>query len=179
MSTFKNISNGALYIQGFLRQGDGTLGVGAQVYIEPGETFDGSNYYKRFTYTGMIESGISQSMAKNEAVLSIEVDDGLPFSENLSAPNNPRVYHVEVEDETPEELDFLSDLGGSAEFMTIETDGDISVYINGNDNARIDISANSQYSFTYGELLIDSVIITNRTSGSSTSDVQVIVANSI
>ena len=58
MSTFQNISNGVLYVQGFLRQGDGTLGVGAQVYVESGETFTGSNYYKRFTYAGMIADGI-------------------------------------------------------------------------------------------------------------------------
>lgn len=177
MSTFKNISNGALYIQGFLRQGDGTLGVGAQVYIEPGETFDGSNYYKRFTYDGMIASGVSSTMAANESILSLIADDGLPFSDITGAPNNPRVYHPVIVDDSSWELDFVSDLGGSAEFMTVETDGDISVYLNGNENSRIDIDANSLYSFAYGELIIDSIIVTNRTSGSASTNVQIIVAN--
>ena len=179
MSTFRNIANGVLYVQGFLRQGDGTLGVGAQVYIEPNETFVGSNYYKRFTYDGMIADGVDATVAANEAILVTTVDDGLPFSETLTAPNNPRVYHTTVTGGAAEELDFLTDLGGPAEFMTVETDGDLSVYLNGDTDARIDIDASSSYSFTNGELLINTITITNRTSGAGSTTVQTIVANSI
>jgi len=179
MSTFRNISNGVLYVQGFLRQGDGTLGVGAQVYIDAGETFSGSNYYKRFTYDGMIANGVDATVAANEAILLVTVDDGLPFSETLTAPNNPRVYHTVVVGGAAQELDFVTDLGGPAEFMTVETDGDLSIYLNGDTDARIDIDANSSYSFAYGELLINTLTITNRTSGGGTTNVQTIVANSI
>ena len=179
MSTFQNISNGVLYVQGFLRQGDGTLGVGAQVYVEIGGTFTGSNYYKRFTYVGMIADGVTETIAANEAILLTTVDDGLPFSDHLLAPNNPLVYHSTVTGAGSVELDFATDLGSPAEFMTIETDGNISVFLNGETDARIDIDADSSYSFANGELIINSVTITNQSSGQTTSTIQTIVANSI
>ena len=120
MSVFKNISSGILYVQGFLREGDGTLGAGAIKYINPSETFTGSNYYKRFTYQVLIDSGVEESRAADEAILELITDDGLPFSENFTnIPNYPKVYHELIGAGDSVKLDFFKDLNGPALFMTI------------------------------------------------------------
>ena len=177
MSTYLNLSNGALWIQGILRNGeDGAIGAGAMKEVKKGDSFTGSNYYDRFTYAGMISSGIDAVRAAEEAILLKTVDDGIPFSEEFSdTPNNPLVYHESIHAGTSAILDFETDLGSPALFMTIETNHDISVYLNGLSDARLDISANTSFGFQRGELLVSTITISNTSSGASTATVQVIV----
>ena len=179
MSTFQNVSGGTLWIQGFLRNGEnGTMGVGAETYVSPGSTFTGSNYFKRFTYTGMIAVGMSAERAADEAILLVTVDDGLPFTDTaINVPNNPKVYHETIAAGASVILDFETDLGGPALFTTLETDEAVSVYLNGATNARVDVAANSTVSLNVNELLLDSITISNLISGSSPATVQVIAAN--
>lgn len=178
MSTFRNVSPGTLFIQGFLRDGAGTLGVGATKYVNAGETFDGSNYYYRFTREGMIANGIDAVRADQEAILVRTVDDGIPFSDSAgNVPNNPRVYHVNLAAGNSQILDFSTDLGGPAIFMNLDTTEDIYVYLNGNLNARVDVGAGNSLSFAAGEILLSSVTISNTVSGAGPAVIQVIVAN--
>ena len=179
MSTFTNISNGVLYVQGFLRKGDGTLGVGAQVYIEQGESFSGSNYYKRFTYAGMVANGVDETVARSEAILETTVDDGLAFNESVAGPNNPRVYLNDIAPASERLYDFQTDLGGPAEFCSIESDEDVHVYLNTNANARYTLAAGGSITFNAGELLLNNITIANAVSGASNATVQVIVANTV
>jgi len=179
MSTFTNISNGVLYVQGFLRQGDGTLGVGAQVYIEQGGSFTGSNYYKRFTYDGMIANGVSAAIAQADAILETTVDDGLAFSESVAGPNNPRVYNSGIGVGGEVLFDFQTDLGGPAEFCSIESDEDVHVWLNTNADSKYTLAAAGSITFNAGELLLNNVTISNSVSGAGPAVVQIIVANTL
>ncbi len=179
MSTFTNISNGVLYIQGFLRQGDGTLGIGAQVYIEQGESFTGSNYYKRFTYAGMIANGVSEAVAGADSILITTVDDGLAFSETVTGPNNPRVYNNDIAPASERLYDFIADLGGPAEFCTIESDEDVHVFLNTNANAKYTLAAGTSITFNAGELLLNNITVANAVSGAANAVVQIIAANTL
>lgn len=179
MSTFRNITNGTLYIQGYLRSDAGALGVGAQSYVAPGATFTGSNYFKRFTYAGLIAAGVEARVAAQEAILEITVDDGGVFSNNISAPNTPRVYHSTLTAGQSATLNFTTDLGAPAEFLNLETDSFVYVTINGNSNAVVYVDANSSLSFSARELLIDQITIANTSSGATTATIQTIVAATV
>ena len=180
MSVFRNIAKESAYITGFLRYGDGNIGPGAQVILQKDEEFSGSNYFKRYTYQGMLNNGVDPTVAAEEAFLEIVTDDGIPF--DLSAgnvPNNPRVYNSTILYGSEVLLDFETDLGGPALFTTIEVTGeDIYVYLNDSDDARVTVAAGSSLSFSSGELLLSSVRLANIISGaSSTAMVQTIVAS--
>lgn len=180
MSIFKNISNGHLYIQGFSKQGDGTLGLGSIRYLEKDEEFSGSNYYDRFTYAGLLAAGVDEEVAREEAVLEKIQNDGLAFSEiALNVPNNPKVYHVAIAPGGEQIFNFVEDLSGPAQFMTLETSENVSVYLNGNSDARIDVEANSSIAFSNNELLLNSIKVTNEISGAGIATLQIIVANVI
>lgn len=175
MSTFKNISPGVLYLQGYLRQANGVLGSGAVSYIAIGETFTGSNYYKRFTYDGLIAAGYTSAVAAEEAILEVVTDDGSVFSDSAATATVPYVYHESLTAGSSAVLNFATDLGGPAYFMTLESDQDIYCYLNGSATARINVEGGSQVSFSNGELLLNSITIANTISGASTATVQVIV----
>jgi hypothetical protein len=182
MSVFRNIATSQCYITGFLRYGDGTVGPGASVVLEKDEEFSGSNYFKRFTYSGMISAGLDATTAANEAFLALVTDDGVPF--DLAAgntPNNPIVYNSTIAVGNDELFDFTTDLGGPALFTTIEVnDEDVYVYLNDSATARVTVTAGTTLSFANGELLLSSIRIGNTISGASSSAVvQIISANSI
>ena len=177
MSTFRNISQGTLYIQGYLRSGDGAMGVGATSYLDPAATFTGSNYYDRFTYLGMIADGVTATDAALNAILLKTIDDGNPFTDTaIDVPNNPLVYNETILASAHTTLDFNADLGGPAMFMSLETDAALSVELNGKTDAIVAVETDSTLNFAVGELLLNQVKITNNNSGASAS-IQVIVAN--
>lgn len=180
MSTFRNITQSLLVVQGYLRGCGGTLGVGAQKYIEPNEEFTGSNYYKRFTYDGLISNGYSADLAAENAILELVTDDGTPFSDSaVNSPNNPRVYYETLSPGEELELDFETDLGGPAMFFQMDTSENIYVYLNNNADARLYVSSAATQIFNNGELLLSKVTLdyTEADSGDPDVVVQIVVAN--
>lgn len=178
MSVFRNITNGVLYVQGFLRQGDGTLGPGAISYVESGATFEASNYYKRFTVAGLVAAGVSSDQAAEQALFSVVTDDGLAFSDTSSAPTSPKVYHETVTPGNSNLITFTdsSELNGPAYFLTVSTDNPVSVYLNDSTDARYDLGSSESLTFSNGELLLNSIRLALASSGASTATVQVIAA---
>lgn len=180
MSVFRNIAKEQVVVQGFLRSGTGIVGPGAQVTLQKDEEFTGSNYFKRFTYQGMIDAGIDASVAAQEAFLVVVTDDGSAFElSNSNVPNNPRVYNDVIAFGDDQLFDFETDLGGPALFTSIEVSNeDVYVYLNDSSTARVTLAAGSTLTFSAGELLLSSVRISNIISGGSLNAVvQIIVSN--
>jgi hypothetical protein len=182
MSVFRNItgSNNQVYVQGFLRLANGAIGQGAIKFLDSNDTFEGSNYFKRFTRDGMIEAGVDELVANEEALLEVVTDDGTAFDENaVNVPNNPRVFNEVIPVGDDVLIDFEDELGGPALFTTISVSGeDIYVYLNDSSDARVTVEDGTSLSFSAGELLLNSVRLSNTISGaSSTATVQIISAN--
>jgi len=142
-----------------------------------GETFDSTNYWKR--YAPVSEGG---SWADDEtAFIHIVSDDGSPWSDtNPSVNKFPRVVDLVVAagtcwDITANQIDVLGDYGGVALFTQIVTDRAIKVRLNGSSSADLDIAAGSQ-TFDNEDLPVTSLAFCNNESGALDATVQVLLA---
>lgn len=171
MSTFRNISPGQTYVTGFLRTAHGAIGSGAQYFLEQGEEFEGSNYFKRYTYDGMIAAGVDAATAAEEAILEVVVDDGIPFDDAAAdILNYVKVFNEIITVGNNVLIDFQDELGGPSYLTMIEISGeDVYVYLNDSSDARLTVVAGSTVSFSNGELLLSSIRIANTISGAMSS----------
>jgi len=143
--------------------------------LNDGETFDSTNYWKRFA---PISEGGSWADAET-AFIHIVSDDGSPWSDSNSSVNKfPRVVDVVVVAGTcwaveANQIDVLGDYGGVALYTQIVTDQPIKVRLNGTSSADLDVPAGSQ-TFDNEDLPITSLAFCNNESGVSDATVQVL-----
>ena len=142
-----------------------------------GETFDSTNYWKRF-------APVSEGGAwvdTETAFIHIVTDDGSPWSDTNPCCNRfPRVVDLVVAAGTcwtlaANQIDVLGDYGGVALFTQIVTDRAIKVRLNGSSSADLDLPVGSQ-TFDNCDLPITSLAFCNNESGALDATVQVLLA---
>lgn len=161
MSVFKvKLNNGT---QGLLDNDPNGISIQRSIYVpgpdrvsrelKDGETFTGSNYWKRFVYP---------NAPADEAFLIVLEDDGSIWYDKADFNNIPKVYKIIVEENTSfteNVIDIQTDTNSFADFVQIsnQSDDPLRIRLNGLDSAIFDLGGKEVQSFNYGELNIQKI----------------------
>jgi hypothetical protein len=147
MSTFRNNTPNRLIIP---------TPKGAQRFLDPGDTFEGSNYYKRFTD------------------LTVVTDDGSAWAvDEPSAGSVKRTRTLVVQNGSSwadNSIDFLTLLGAPAHYIQIEVSaGEVQYRFNGDTNPEAGsiLSNNESQTFERDDFLAESIQFDASYSGAS------------
>ncbi len=146
---------------------------GVNHLLKDGETFTGSNYWKRFTYP---------TLPLTEAILQIVSDDGSVYSDIPAENVYPKVYNLAVlggSSWSSNLVDIAGDTGGYAVFTQISntsSNGAIRVRLNGSSSSIFDLAQETTQVFNSGDVSLTSIEFENTESGSATVDVQVLLS---
>ena len=139
--------------------------------LKDGDTFTDCNYWKRFAYP---------QLSLTDAFIVVLEDDGSIYSDIPEENNFPRVYTLNVDDNTTYNdniIDILGDNGGAANFIQIHNlsgGGNVKVRLNGTANAVFDLDAGNTQIFNYGDLTVTKLEFHNESGDNSV--VQTIVS---
>ena len=143
--------------------------------LKDGDTFEDVNYWKRFAYP---------QVPLNEAFIEVISDDGIEWLDDRQT-NFPRVYDITAvggSDFSANIANILATTGGYAVFAQItnkSTTQDVSLRLNKDDSAIIDLPAGSTQSFQAGDVSISTIEVRNNANGAVDADVQILVSISV
>jgi (2Fe-2S) ferredoxin len=161
MSLFQvKLNNGT---QGLLDNDPNGISIQRSIYVpgpdrasrelKDGETFSGSNYWKRFVYP---------NTSADQAFLILLEDDGSTWYDKADFNNIPKVYKITIEEGTSftdNMIDIQSDTNSFADFVQIsnQSDDPLKIRLNGLDSAIFDLGGKEVQSFDSGELYIQKI----------------------
>jgi hypothetical protein len=135
--------------------------------LTDGQVFTDCNYWKQFTYP---------TVPYNQAFIEVVTDDGSPYVAGQQS-TFIHTYSLTVTGGTTtttgyQLVNFLGTDGGPAVWCTITPVASVQVRVNGNATSDFTVTGGTTYSFTIGEMLINTLQIANSASGSTTCVVQ-------
>ncbi len=143
--------------------------------LKDGAVFDDVNYWKRYAYP---------QVPLDEAIIEVVTDDGIEWLDDRQT-NFPRVYDITAAGGSAFSTniaDILSTTGGYAVFAQItnkSTTQDVTLRLNKDDSAIIDLPAGSTQSFQAGDVSISTIEIGNDAVGAVDAEVQILVSISV
>jgi hypothetical protein len=161
MSVFQvKLNNGT---QGLLDNDPNGISIQRSIYVpgpdrasrelKDGETFSGSNYWKRFVYP---------NASADLAFLILLEDDGSIWYDKADFNNIPKVYKLTIEEGTSfsdNVVDIQKDTESFADFVQIsnQSDDPLKIKLNGLNSAIFDLGGKEVQSFDSGELNIQKI----------------------
>lgn len=181
MSVFKvKLNNGT---QGLLDNDPNGTSIQRSIYVpgpdrvsrelKDGETFSGSNYWKRFTYP---------NTSLDQAFLILLEDDGSIWYDKADFNNIPKVYKLSVTAETDFEdnvVDIQDDTDSFADFVQISNKSEedsVDIRLNGLSSAIFELGAKETQVFNSGELNIQKIEATITEGYTGPVELQIITA---